>query len=75
MAAYLIEHPGADPNSAEVQVAGAESGLLWYEASLRRGEQRNPYFDTLVERRNREGGLRGWYDEHQIRCGDAATQP
>jgi hypothetical protein len=70
MAAYLIEHPGADPSSPEIQAAGAESGLLWYEASLRRGEPHNAFMDALVARRDRDGGLRGWYDEHDIRCGD-----
>lgn len=75
MAAYLIEHPGSDPNSAEVQVAGAESGLRWYEASLRHGQPRSAFMDELIARRDRDGGLRAWYDEHGIRCGTHETPP
>ena len=70
MAAYLIEHPGIAPTSAEVQVAGMESGLRWYQASMRRGAARSPLLDELVQRAAQPGGLRAWYDEHQVRCGD-----
>lgn len=75
MAAYLLEHPGADPTSAEVQVAGVESGLRWYEASVRRGEPRIEFLDELRARRDRNGGLQAWYDEHQIRCGEQPAAP
>ena len=70
MAAYLIEHPGADPASAEVQVAGAESALLWYQASVEAGvTQPNSFAEELVSRAEREGGLMGFYEERNIRCG------
>lgn len=39
------------------------SALLWYEASLRRGEGRNELFDELLAIRARSGigGLREWW--------------
>ncbi len=71
MAAYMIEHPGAEPSSPEVQVAGAESGLRWYEAQLSRGQvERNAFADQLIAERDQHGGsLRPWFDGLGIQCG------
>ena len=63
MAAYLIEHPGSDPRSAEVQAAGIESALRWYEAALRRGEGQNGMLEELTVIRDR-GELVQWWSEH-----------
>ncbi len=73
MTAYLIEHPGADPAGAEVQIAGTESAVRWYAAGLRHGQASNALFEELSALYAREGvaGLRRWYTERGIRCGDA----
>jgi hypothetical protein len=63
MAAYLIEHPGLAPTSDEVQAAGVASALLWYEASLRRGEGHNEMLDELLVVRDR-GELVQWWAAH-----------
>lgn len=76
MAAYLIEHPGADSTSREVQVAGAESALRWYRASLAsRVATPNTFMDRLVQRAERDGGLGPFYDERQIHCGRSRVSP
>lgn len=68
MAAYVIEHPGSDPGSAEVQVAGLKSMLRVYEITRRRGlADSYPGLDRLAERRDR-GELLSWYAEN-VRCG------
>ncbi|MAQ14607.1 MAG: hypothetical protein CMN30_07400 [Sandaracinus sp.] len=70
MTAYLIEHPHAEPESREVQVAGMESGLRWYEAAVRAGVvTQNTFVDELLGRMRSEGGLLAWYGERRIRCG------
>ena len=63
MAAYQIEHPGGDPESPEVQTAGVESALRWYEASLRRGGGHNDLMDELLEVRA-HGSLVAWWTAH-----------
>lgn len=68
MAAYLIEHPGSEPTSDEVQAAGVESALRWYEASLRRGEGHNELLDELLVVRDR-GELVQWWADH-VEVGD-----
>lgn len=72
MAAYLIEHPGARATSPEVQVAGLESALRWYAASLRHDGETNALLEEL-DTRFAAGGtdaLLAWYAEHEIDCGD-----
>lgn len=63
MAAYLAEHPGVDGHDPDVQTAGIVSSLLWYEASLRRGHERNEFLDELLVLRG-QGGLREWWVTH-----------
>jgi hypothetical protein len=63
MAAYLAEHPGVDGHDADVQTAGIVSSLLWYEASLRHGHERNAFLDELLVLRA-QGGLREWWVTH-----------
>ncbi len=72
MAAHLIEHPGARATSPEVQVAGIESALLWYAASLRHDGETNALLEELDTRRAAGGtrALLDWYEEHGIECGD-----
>lgn len=73
MAAYMIENPeeAANPDSARVQGAGIESGLLWFEAYRERGLARDAsILDELIEVR-RDGGrvaLQQYHAEH-FRCG------
>lgn len=68
MAAHLIERPGLDPRSAEVQVAGIESMLRVYDITMER-QMAEPIgsFEELRERRD-QGELLAWYETH-IRCG------
>jgi hypothetical protein len=61
MTAYMLEHPGSDPESTAVQVAGVEYTLHWYEQALREGEARNTYFDDLLVKRDR-GELAAWFE-------------
>jgi hypothetical protein len=63
MAAYLAEHPGVAGADPDVQTAGVASALLWYEASLRRGDGHNALFDELIAIRDANGvaGLREWW--------------
>lgn len=65
MAAYLATHPGADGHDPDVQAAGVASALHWYEASLRRGGERNELFDELITVRDQHGiaGLRDWWTD------------
>jgi hypothetical protein len=67
MTAHLIEHPGADPRGDEVQLAGVEFVLSWYEQGIRAGAERNAFFDFLVEARD-GGRLAAWYAEN-VRLG------
>jgi hypothetical protein len=79
MAAYMIENPdeAADPDGANVQGAGIESGLLWFEAYRRRGEaQGAPILDELIQLRNAGGraALQQYHADH-IRCGSHRDEP
>jgi hypothetical protein len=79
MAAYMIENPeeARDPDSANVQGAGIESGLLWFEAYRRRGQaQGAPILDELIALRNAGGraALQRYHAEH-IRCGRHEAEP
>jgi len=60
MTAYLLEHPGADSESAATQVAGIASGLRWYEAWRRRNGPAIAGLDELIAERDR-GTLDAWY--------------
>jgi hypothetical protein len=67
MTLYVIQHPEASPTSAEIQVAGIEGALRWYESSLGHGEGRNAFFDTLLQHRA-AGTLGTWYAENVGSC-------
>jgi hypothetical protein len=59
MAAHAIEQRAAapDPGSEEMQLAGLESVLRWYEALLARGVERSEVLDMLLQA-GEEGRLR-----------------
>lgn len=59
-ASYQIEHPGSDPSSSEVQLAGVRSALKSYHSMLERG-QATPVasFDALYARQA-EGSLEAY---------------
>lgn len=79
MAAYMIENPSeaADPDSDNVQGAGIESGLAWFEAYHRRAQATGaPILEELVVLR-RQGGraaLQAYHRDH-FRCGRHVGEP
>ena len=63
MAVDAIEHPEREPESAERQAAGIQSGLRWYQAALARGGERSAVLDEFVQMGAR-GELAGWFSTH-----------
>lgn len=63
MAADAIEHPAVGPRDPSRQAAGITSGLLWYEAAVRRGAARSAFLDELIGIRDR-GELAAWFSDH-----------
>lgn len=61
MAAYQIEHRSEhlDPAGDQVQLAGVESVLRWYEALMREGAEHRPAIDAAIADRDR-GALPAW---------------